>query len=607
MSNIIKSLRLWTQFSRWHLPRTLLLAVIAGLSPLLLMYLPKLIFDELLGRARPERLALLVGVLAGGSMLFALARAGLRNAQLVSREQVFEGMQQKRMDKADRLTLARSEQKSTLDLAERAAFGLYSLYGVQEGLEPMGGALLSLTLSLGLLAVFDLRLLVLLTVLNALTLPFFLKVRALEVDNARRSAPENRRFGYFLKIATDFRYGKDLRLTRGRGLMLRRARENMDNILRINHEYFTKNGFWSGLAAAVVELQTALAFGLLALRLFAGEVSVGDFVLLYGAARQFCAAGKLLIEQGIMMSASNLELQPYFDYMALEEQPDAGIAPDEEVRLALQRARAGHIEIEGSDLWFTYPTAQAPVLRGCSFVIRPGEILALVGRNGAGKSTLVKLLCRFYEPDRGRLLLNGVDIRRMPLADYYAVLACTFQDFSLLPVRIAENVLCRPGEEISPQDAAAMAQAFERLALSEWMDGLPQGADTHYSRQLDADGVLPSGGQGQKIALARALCHGGGFLMMDEPPAALDPRAEEEVFRVMLGVARGMTALFISHRLSSTRYADRILVMDDGRMAEQGDHDALMRQGGLYARMYTIQAAQYQAQADEESHNASET
>lgn len=586
-------LRRAATYDRGYLPRVAALAVLAGLVPLLGVVFPKLIFDELLGLQRLSWLMLWVALLAGGGWAFAMAKAWLNKGREAGSERTFMGLQQELYSKADRLSLEVSERKSTLDLVERSEYGQYALYELLQILEPLGGAMLSLILSLSILISGDGWLLLILTWLNLLAIPSARRLAWLEADNARRSAAENRSFGYFTNIAIDFRYGKDIRLTGGRGLMRRHAKQTMDRIMRINHEYFTKSGFWLGLSAALVELQTALAFGLLALRLFQGDLSVGSFVLLYGAARQYCAAGRQLIELGTRAAAANLEMEPLVTYMGLEEQQDHGDPTDPEVQRALAAARAGHVEMEGKDLWFQYPSGEVPVLQGCSFHIPPGQTLALVGRNGAGKSTLVKLLCRFYEPDRGQMLLNGVDIRRIPLKDYHSVLACTFQDFSLLPVRVDENICCKVAADITEGDRAAMQSAVDRLELAAWLNRQPRKEATFYSRKLDDQGVLPSGGQAQKIALARALCHGGGFLMMDEPTAALDPRAEEEVFRVMLQAAKGMTALFISHRLSSTRYADRILVMEEGRIAQQGSHRQLMADQGLYALMYRTQAAQY--------------
>ncbi len=593
MKHALFLLRRLPAYDRGYLPRVAALAVLAGLTPLLGIVFPKLIFDELLGLRRVPWLMLWVALLAGGGWLFAMAKAWLTKGRDAGNERTFIGLQQELYQKADRLSLEKSERKSTLDLVERSTYGQYALYELMQTLEPLGGAALSLILSFGILISGDGWLLLILTAMSLLAIPSARRLTWLEADNARRSASDNRSFGYFANIAIDFRYGKDIRLTGGRGLMLRRARQTMDSIMRINHEYFSKSGFWLGLSAALVELQTSLAFGLLAVRLFAGNLSVGDFVLLYGAARQYCAAGRQLIELGTRATAANLEIEPLVAYMGLEEQQDAGNPADIQVQRALAEARAGRVEIEGKDLWFQYPSGEAPVLKGCSFHIAAGQTLALVGRNGAGKSTLVKLLCRFYEPDQGQILLNGVDIRRIPLQEYHSVLACTFQDFGLLPVRVDENICCKAAESMTEVDRAAMRSAVERLELATWLQQQPKQEATFYSRELDEQGVLPSGGQAQKIALARALCHGGTFLMMDEPTAALDPRAEEEVFRVMLHAAREMTALFISHRLSSTRYADRILVMEDGRIAQEGSHGQLMTGQGLYALMYRTQAAQY--------------
>lgn len=207
----------------------------------------------------------------------------------------------------------------------------------------------------------------------------------------------------------------------------------------------------------------------------------------------------------------------------------------------------------------------------------------------------MKLLCRFYEPQSGRILLNGVDIREIPLNEYYRILSPTFQDFQLLPFEIQENVACKVSKSINENIEKDIWKAITMLGLFEWVQTLPQKLATFLSQNLTPEGVLPSGGQAQKIALARSLYQGGHFVIMDEPTAALDPRSEEEIFTQMLKLSKDKTCLFISHRLSSTRFADRILVMDNGRIVEDGNHHDLISQQGIYCEMYQVQAAQYNA------------
>lgn len=575
----------------------ILSCLVNGFSPLVNIILPKFMLDELLGGRRVTILLYLVAGLAVGNLLFSTLKAmcNMKNSTIFTR--IFYKMNEKLTAKSVALSLEVSESKSNLDLLERGKYGLYNFYELDQVLQRIGAALISIV-SVGLIIVLeDWRLLVVLVVTNLLTIPCMRKMQKLEVDNAERSVPENREFGYYCSIATDFRYAKDLKIFNGIDMMLNRAEKNMDRILKINHEYFTKNGFWSGFIAAIVEIQTVLLFGILGFVLLLGRITVGTFTMLYSACRQFGRSLNELSENSNQIYTMSLLFEPLLEYLALPTSENKQYLTEtlETVDRCLDLALKGTLNWEFEDLSFHYPTDAKNIIEHCSFQIRSDETIALVGRNGAGKSTLVKLLCRFYEPQGGRILLNGADIRAIPLNDYYRVISPTFQDFQLLPFEIRENVACKVSDSINENIEKDVLKAITRLGLFEWVQTLPQRLATFLSQNLTPDGVLPSGGQAQKIALARSLYQGGHFVIMDEPTAALDPRSEEDIFNQMLNLSRDKTCLFISHRFSSTRFADRILVMDKGRIVEDGNHHDLISQQGIYCEMYQVQAAQYNA------------
>jgi ATP-binding cassette subfamily B protein len=573
----------------------ILSSLINGFSPLVNVIIPKFMLDELLGGKRATTLLSLIAGLAIGNFIFSTLKAlcQKRNATIFIR--LLYKMNEKLTAKSVRLSLEVSESKSNLDLLERGKYGLYNFFELDEVLQKIGSAIISLV-SVGLIIVLeDWRLLIVLLVTNLLTIPCMRKMQKLEIDNAERTVPENREFGYYCGIATDFRYAKDLKIFNGIDLMLSRAEKNMDHILKINHEYFTKNGFWSGFIAAIVEMQTVILFGILGFVLLLGRITVGTFTMLYSACRQFGQSLNALTTNSNQILTMSLLFEPLLEYLALPtaERRQFSAGSMETVDRCLDLAQRGNLNWEFEDLSFHYPTDPKNIVEHCSFKIHSDETIALVGRNGAGKSTLVKLLCRFYEPQSGRILLNGVDIREIPLNEYYRVLSPTFQDFQLLPFEIRENVACKVSKSINENIEKDIWKAITKLGLFEWVQTLPLKLATFLSQTLTSKGVLPSGGQAQKIALARSLYQGGHFVIMDEPTAALDPRSEEEIFNQMLNLSKDKTCLFISHRLSSTRFADRILVLDEGRIVEDGNHHDLISQQGIYCEMYQVQAAQY--------------
>lgn len=247
-------------------------------------------------------------------------------------------------------------------------------------------------------------------------------------------------------------------------------------------------------------------------------------------------------------------------------------------------------ELKLENVSFCYPGAEEDTIHGLNLTVHPGEKLAIVGLNGAGKTTLVKLLCGLVDPTEGRVLLNGKDIRDFNRREYYGLFSAVFQEFSILDVTVAENI-AQSKENI---DYEKVADCIEKAGLTKTVKELPKGLDTHVGREVYLDGVLFSGGQTQRLMLARALYKDGPILMLDEPTAALDPIAENDIYMKYNDMTKGKTSLFISHRLASTRFCDRIIFVADGHITEEGTHESLLALGGAYAKLFEIQSRYYQ-------------
>ena len=255
---------------------------------------------------------------------------------------------------------------------------------------------------------------------------------------------------------------------------------------------------------------------------------------------------------------------------------------------AIPKADACELKLE--HVSFRYPGAEEDTIHDLDLTVRPGEKLAIVGLNGAGKTTLVKLLCGLFDPTEGRVLLNGVDVRDFNRREYYGLFSAVFQEFSILDVTVAENI-AQTNENI---DTQKLWDCIEKAGLTQTIQKLPKGLDTHVGREVYLDGVLFSGGQTQRLMLARALYKDGAILLLDEPTAALDPLAENDIYQKYKDMTAGKTSLFISHRLASTRFCDRIIFVADGHITEEGTHDQLLARGGAYARLFEIQSRYYQ-------------
>lgn len=246
-------------------------------------------------------------------------------------------------------------------------------------------------------------------------------------------------------------------------------------------------------------------------------------------------------------------------------------------------------EIKLENVSFHYPECDKDIIHNLNLTIHPREKLAIVGLNGAGKTTLVKLICGLLSPSEGRVLLNGDDISDFNRNKYYELFSAVFQDFSILDVTIAEEIAqCKDAI-----DYQRIKECIDYAGLSDTIDKLPQGLNTHIGREVYLDGVLLSGGQMQRLMLARALYKNGPILLLDEPTAALDPLAESEIYQKYSDMANNKTSLFISHRLASTRFCDRIILIKDGGIKEEGSHEDLLKLDGEYAKLFEVQSRYY--------------
>jgi ATP-binding cassette subfamily B protein len=330
-------------------------------------------------------------------------------------------------------------------------------------------------------------------------------------------------------------------------------------------------------------LAGSLTYLYIALQAVAGRLTLGDLTL-YAQATNSVQNG---IQQVFGSFSALYENALYMDNLdELLAAVPVVVAPAEPV--ALPSPVRGHIAFE--HVTFRYPGTETCVLDDVSVEIRAGETVALVGRNGAGKSTFVKLLCRLYDPDQGRILLDGIDIASVDPAALRAAIGGMFQDFVSYQATAGENIGL--GEVTRIEDADAVAASARNAGVAPLIDQLPRGYETALGKWF-GKGTQLSGGEWQKVALARSFMRAAPILVLDEPTSALDAQAEYELFARLRSLAEGRTAVFISHRFSTARKADRIFLFHEGRLAEQGTHSELMHVAGRYAELFTLQASAY--------------
>ena len=341
---------------------------------------------------------------------------------------------------------------------------------------------------------------------------------------------------------------------------------------------------WAKLADVVLAfLRSGIAYAYLITMVLAGRITVSEFLLFFTAVSGFATWVTGILTEFNTLYKQSLEISIIREYL---EYPEHFKFEEGEPLTAGKR----QYEIRLENVSFRYPGAEKDTLSNISLTLHPGEKLAVVGLNGAGKTTLVKLICGFLDPTEGRVLLDGRDIRDFNRRDYYNMFSAVFQQFSVLAGTVAANV----AQSETEIDLERVKECVEKADLRQKIESLPQSYETKLNREVYEDAVMLSGGETQRLMFARALYKDAPFIILDEPTAALDPIAESELYQKYDQMTSGKSSVYISHRLASTRFCNRIIMIGGGEICEEGTHEELLKLGGKYAELYEVQSKYYQ-------------
>ncbi|MDX2284213.1 MAG: ABC transporter ATP-binding protein [Bacteroidia bacterium] len=566
----------------------LLLRAVSAVLPLLLLYVGKLIIDEVIrlsGAPGADRSSLttLIAVELGLGLLTALTGRAISLLDALLGDLFSNRTSVRMIEHAALLDLPQFEDAAFYDKLERARQQSVSrVVLLSQVFSQIQDLVTLLALGAGL-AVFNPWLILLLVVA---VIPAFLSELHFNQHSyslSRSWTPERRELDYIRYLGASHQNAKEIKIWGLAGFL----RDRFD---ALSHRYYLENrrlairrSGWGFLFSSAGEAGYYVAYAVIAFRTVEGALSIGDLTFLAGSFARMRGLLQGFLSRFSAIAQSSLYLQDLFDFF--DVQPE--IRTPEQPLPFPNPIREGFVFEQVS---FKYPKRDSYAVRNLSFHLRPGEKLALVGENGAGKTTLVKLLARLYDPSEGRILLDGHDLRHYSLDELRASIGVIFQDYVRYELTAGENIAI--GNIGQREDQAAIESAAVQSLAQSVIDTLPKGYGQMLGRRFDG-GVELSGGQWQKIALGRAYMREAQVMILDEPTSALDARAEYEVFRRFAELTGGRSSIIISHRFSTVRMADRILVLRNGSLEEIGSHEELLEHNGLYAELFRLQAQGY--------------
>jgi len=427
--------------------------------------------------------------------------------------------------------------------------------------------------------------LLILSLTSAVSVYFIFQTKKDDLAFQNEKVKDDRKLDYLYLVMTEYGYAKEVRINRAEDY----AMNKYDGIMR---EQFKRLKTLLGRrmkinigSTVIAVVQTALMYLYFSYMAFSDRISISEYTVLLGSTALFVSLILGFFEKIALFGRTLNVLDYYFEY---RDTTTAGSDIHASNAMPYKKLDFSHPVIRFENVSFTYPKTEKTVLENINLELRPSERIGLVGLNGSGKTTLVKLLTRLYDPTEGRITLNGIDIREIPYEQYASKIGIVLQDYYLFAYSVKENIVLA-----APYDEEKLSSCLEKSGSDKKINKLPNGINTPITKTLDNDGIEFSGGEGQKLALARAIYKDTPILILDEPSSALDPIAEYELFSQLDELSENKLALFISHRLSSTKFCDRIVVLSDGKIVETGCHDDLMHKKGEYYDLFNSQAKYY--------------
>lgn len=589
LSNIRFVLNLMWNFQKSAIVCMLLIGIFSSAFPLFAILFPKLIIDELTGFGRMEYILRMIGVGFGvvfvAKTIATIATNSFSQGALWFKVLILSGEKYMSMD------YALTDDPAMSDLNERAERVLKradeGILGILTKFIDISGILLTFAFSLAIVS--SLNIWIVIAFIIICTINYFVEIKFnkknIELEN--QYPPFTRKLRYFSDWMQEYQFGKDLRLFNLNELLTQKYQSSADSVKNLDgrrEKISVQKGVLFGIIALVNEV---VLYVYLIYRFLDGGLSVGDFTMYVIAIRTFCSVFNELITafaRVIYLSNGIGIVRRFIDYTSHGISATSQAAPNNPPFC-----------IEFIDVYFKYPTQEDFVLKNVSLKIDSLQKLALVGMNGAGKTTFIKLLMGLYLPTSGEIRINGISTASVDKKTLYRLFSVVFQDVELFAMTLAENISMQPYAET---DMGKALQCVEAVGLHKMLENLQDKLDTMVTKNIYERGIDFSGGQRQRLAIARALYKDKPILILDEPTAALDAFAEDEIYQIFSNMTNDKTCVFISHRLSSVTFCDKVVLLDNGEITECGTHADLMQKQGKYYELFTLQAKYYKEELD---------
>jgi ABC-type multidrug transport system fused ATPase/permease subunit len=551
--------------------------------------LPKFLIDELIGELNPRKLIFYGALIVIFNVVFALFAQAMKRIMDLKNMYMKESLSLAMAEKIMKVEFSYLENPYYLDIKERAVFAINNHNALENMIVNLTDLVKNLITLIGVITImFTLSpvLILLLSCTIIITLLIQGYFSKYQTKFFKEVIPINRKYGYYINLAYQDKLQKDIRLYGMNKLLTDRIALYNDEVNDWFTKFYKRIGLVQSLYSIINDLQAAIAYGYVGMRVLSSilgpQIGIGSFTMYVSAAINFTATFNAFGSNITRVIQLTGHIDPFIEFMSL---------PDEEKKEGTIPFTGEIKTLSFENVTFSYPGSDQLVLKGISFMVEQGEKISIVGLNGAGKSTIVKLLCRLYQPNSGNIKINGHNIYEYEFTSYMKGIAAVFQDYKLFAFSLKENIICTNTVE----EEKHILELVDKVGLKNTIEKLPEGIHSLYGKAYNEKGFDISGGESQKIAIARALYKEASLIILDEPTSALDPLAEAEIYEKFNQLVGSKTALYISHRMSSSVFCDKILVLDNGHITDFDSHVKLMeKKESMYYKLFKSQAVNYQ-------------